>query len=121
MAALATVQAYVDRARTLLQDTVEPYRYSTQDLVDGLNNAIMEARRLRPDLMRQYFRDPESLPEYLATPQGLTSKVTVDPMYRPAFVYYIVGYTQLRDEEDVTDARASAFISKFTAQIVSLA
>lgn len=102
-----------------MQDTVEPYRYATQDLVDGLNNAILEARRLRPDLMRPYFRDPESLPEYSAALPD--TKVTIDPMYRVSFVYYIVGYIQLRDEEDVTDQRASAFLSKFTQQILSLA
>ena len=119
MAALGTVQAYVDRARMLLQDTIAPFRYSNEDIVAALNLAILEMRRLRPDLMRNYFRDPESLPEH-TTADMATSKVTLDPMYRVAVIYYICGHIQMQDEEDVTDARAAGFINKFNQQLMLL-
>ena len=54
--ALDTVQDYIDRARVLLLDEVEDYRYSTESLVDALNEGILEMRRLRPDLFLDYFR-----------------------------------------------------------------
>lgn len=112
---LTTVQDYVDRARVLLLDQVEDYRYPTADLVEALNEGIMEARRLRPDLMKSYFR--AELPSF--TEANMTAVVPIDPMYRVAFVYYICGQAQLRDEENTQDTRAAAFLNKFIAQMTS--
>ena len=114
--ALDTVQDYVNRARVLLLDQVEPYRYPTADLVDSLNEGILEARRLRPDLMQSYFRT--TLPSYTST--DLTPTVPIDPQYRTAFVYYICGQAQLRDDENTQDSRAAAFLNKFVAQMTTL-
>jgi hypothetical protein len=115
--ALDTVQDYVDRARVLLLDTVAPYRYSDTDLVENLNMGILEGRRLRPDLFKSYFRT--SLPDYSAG--SLTVAVDIDPMFRVAFVYYICGMAQLRDDENSQDSRAVTFLNKFTAQLLSIA
>lgn len=114
--ALDTVQDYLDRARTLLLDEVEPYRYPTDDLVEALNMAILEARRLRPELLSTFYRT--SLPEFTAGALG--ASVPIDPMYRVAFVYYMVGNAQLRDEENTQDQRASAFLNKFVALMTTL-
>ncbi len=115
--ALDTVQDYVDRARVLLLDEAVPYRYPTVDLVEALNMGILEARRLRPELFRSYFRG--TLPEYSAS--TLSAAVDIDPLLRVAFVYYICGQAQLRDEENTSDSRASAFLNKFVSQMTSLA
>lgn len=115
--ALDTVQDYVDRARVLLLDQVEPYRYETADLVENLNMGIMEARRLRPDLVKSYFRT--SLPDFSTS--DMSAAVPIDPQYRPAFVYYICGQAQLRDDENVQDSRAVTFLNKFVAQLISIA
>ena len=114
--ALDTVQDYFDRSRVLLQDEVAPYRYHNHDLVENLNMGIMEARRLRPDLLRSYFRT--SLPDYSTSTMNAT--VPIDPMYRVAFVYYICGQAQLRDDENVQDSRAAAFLNKFAAQMLTI-
>ena len=114
--ALDTVQDYIDRARVLLLDQVEPYRYETVDLVEALNQAIMEARRLRPDLLTDYFRS--SLPEF--STGDMSATVPVDPQYRVAFVYYVCGNANLRDEENTQDSRAAAFLNKFIAQLTTL-
>lgn len=114
--ALDTVQDYLDRARTLLLDEVEPYRYSTDDLVEALNMAILEARRLRPELLSSFYRT--SLPDF--TTGALGASVPIDSMYRVAFVYYMVGHAQLRDEENTQDQRASAFLNKFVAMMTTL-
>jgi hypothetical protein len=114
--ALDTVQDYLDRARALLLDTVEPYRYSTVDLVQNLNQGILEARRLRPELFLGSL--DASLPEF--TDAVLTASVPIDPMYRVSFVYYICGHAQLRDEENTQDTRAAAFLNKFTSQMLTI-
>jgi len=112
VAQLTTVQDYVDTARVLLQDTVNsPYRYSTAELVNALNLAFLEVRRLRPDLVRSYFRT--SLPVYTAS--SLTAAVSMDQQYRMALLYYICGQAQLRDDEATQDQRATIFLNKFTA------
>ena len=116
--ALDTVQDYIDRARTLLLDTYDaPYRYSTPDLVESLNMGIMEARRLRPDILQSYFN--VSLPDFdMAT---LSATVPIDPQYRVAFVYYMCGQAQLRDDENDQDSRAVTFLNKFTSQMLTIA
>lgn len=114
--ALDTVQDYVDRARVLLLDQVEPYRYPTADLVENLNMGILEARRLRPDLLMSSFRT--TLPDFSDT--ALSATVPIDPQYRVAFVYYICGQAQLRDDENAQDSRAALFLNKFTSQMLTI-
>jgi len=114
--ALLTVQDYVTQARTLLLDEIEPYRYPTAHIIDALNMAIGEARRLRPDLFTRYFRT--DLPDYDLG--DLTEDVPVDAMYRRAFLYYVVGHMHLRDEENTQDSRASAMLNKFVAQLTTI-
>ncbi len=114
--ALDTVQDYVDRARVLLLDQVEPYRYPTDDLVEALNMGILEARRLRPDLLKSYFRS--TLPDFSTA--AMSATVPVDPMYRVAFVYYICGHAQLRDDENNQDSRSAAFLNKFVSQMTNI-
>jgi hypothetical protein len=41
--------------------------------------------------------------------------------YRHPFVYYMVGRTQLRDQEDTTDQRAGALLQKFVGEMLVLA
>jgi hypothetical protein len=114
---LQNVDGIVGEARTLLQDTVAPYRYSDADLVTELNVAIYEARRIRPDLFLQY-RGKNPYPGFTETDMHVP--VPFEDVYRPALVYYIVGKCTLRDEEDTDDKRGLGMIQKFTAQLISL-
>jgi hypothetical protein len=120
MPALDTVGQYLEETRRLLQDEVVPYRYPDDDLVDALNIGLMEARRLRADLFLPLFDIPWFDPTRTSPGTDLDAKVTLDPMYRSALVYYIVGRAQLRDDEPTTDTRASALITKFTAQLLKI-
>jgi len=117
MPALETVGQYLEEARTLLQDELPPYRYDDKSLVRNLNTAILEARRLRADLFLPAFEIP-----YVDTPELIDREIVVpiDPMYRPALVYYICGRAQLRDDEATTDARSGAFLTKFAAQMLTV-
>lgn len=114
--ALDTVSDYVRDARVLLQDTVADYRYSDSELVEALNLGLLEIRRLRPELVRTYFRT--SIPTFTST--AMSASVPMDQQYRVSLLYYICGHAQLRDDENTQDARASAFFSKFIAQMLTI-
>lgn len=115
--ALDTVQHYLTRAREILLDESVPYRYSDQDLVDGLNFAFMEARRLRPELVFGYLRTP--VPDF--TTSALAAAVPIDVQYRVSFVYYMCGHVQLRDDDETgQESRAAAFLNKFTSQMLKI-
>ena len=113
--ALDTVQDYVKEARTLLQDSVAPYRYSDLELIAELNLAVLEAKRVRPDLFFEY-RGKHPYPTFTA----LTDVVPFEDVYRVALTYYMVGKCTLRDEEDTDDKRGIGMVQKFTAQLISL-
>lgn len=115
--ALDTVADYVRDARVLLQDGSQPYRYSDSEIVENINLGLLEMRRLRPELLRSYFSS--TIPTFSAGAQ--TTSVPVDPMYRVALLYYVCGHTQLRDDEGTQDARATVFLNKFTAQMLTIA
>jgi hypothetical protein len=114
--ALETVANYVSEARVLLQDVVPTYRYSDVELVSNLNLAIMTARRNRPDL----FLSVTTIPQFIASDIVNGTLFVMDPQYRVAFLFFMVGFAQLRDEEDTQDTRAAAFIGKFTQQLMTL-
>jgi hypothetical protein len=109
--ALSTVAQLVALARTLTQDTVAPYRYADPDFVTALNAGLLESRRLRPD-----FYAGSSVPSYSTVD---TTAVTIDEQYRLAFVYYMCGMAQLRDEEETQDTRAAAFMALFERSLTS--
>lgn len=115
--ALDTVQDYLTRARVLLQDEVAPYRYSDDVLVEGMNLGLLEARRLRADLFLSQLRQG-TVPEYSSA--GPAASVALDNQYRVALLYYMVGHAQLQDGEDPTDQRATVFLNKFVAQLLSV-
>lgn len=114
MAALDTVQDYIDAARVLLQDTTNaPYRNPDADFIRALNFALTEARKLRPDL---FLGRATAVPFLTA----VGNSVVFDTQYRTALLYYVVGHISLKDNEETQDARASAFLNKFLGQLMTL-
>lgn len=112
---MLTVQDYITTARILLKDTVETaFRYSDANLKLALHMAFIEAYRIRPDM---FIMKP--LPDLKDAAN--TASAPVPDGYQMAFVYYVVGWTQLQDEEETTDNRAIGFINKFTAQLLNVA
>lgn len=114
--ALDTVAAYITEARALLLDEAVPYRYSDASIVSALNMGIEESFRLRPDLWLSFFELP--LPSYTtATPADV---VVIPKGFKSAFLFYIVGLMQLRDAEDVSDARAGSLLSAFANKLLTV-
>ena len=114
--ALETVQDYVDESRRLLQDQITPFRYPDADLVAALNIGLAEARRLRPDLFLPSF----AIPYFTTLAADGGKAVAIEVQFRSAFVYYLVGRMQLRDDESTTDARAASLLNKFIGQLMTV-
>lgn len=113
---MKTIKDYITSARILLQDTVDmPYRYADADFQLALDLALDEAFRIRPDLFIKVA---------VTSMVGADIETAEPPIprgYQSAFLYYITGHVQLRDDEATTDARASTLLNKFIAQLLTTA
>lgn len=117
--ALVTISDYINDARTLLQDTVAPYRYDDPSLLTAMNVTLLEGRRIRPDLfvyMRQANGDGGV--QSFASNDG--SKVQIEEQFRLAFLHGLVAHALERDQEDIQDARASTFFGIFNTILLGV-
>lgn len=106
--ALETVTDYINDARVLLLDKIAPYRYDDTSLVTALNVTLLEGRRLRADLFLS-CKDGR-VPFFVGNSNQV---VDIEPPFRLAFLHGMIGHALERDEEDVQDARAGAFLKIF--------
>ena len=113
--ALETVQDYINDVRTLLQDVVLPYRYDDTSLLTSFNTALLEGRRLRPDLF--VFEHHERVPSYMVSD---ATKVCIEPQFRLPFVYGTAAHALARDQEDIQDARATMFMGLFNDLLIGV-
>jgi hypothetical protein len=120
MPVLDTVNDYVSDARTLLQDTLAPFRYADPDLVTALNVTLLEASRLRPDLFLGRTKQANLLQGFTVTDNTNTPSTQVDMElpFRLGIVHGVCAHALMRDQEDVQDARASAFLNIFNIILV---
>jgi len=108
----------IAQVRTLLQDVSlegSEYRYSDDSLMMNLNMGLLEMYRMRPDIfLAEYF----TVPQY--TVGQFDNTIPIEQQFVPSLVYYVVGMTQLRDDEGTQDQRAGIFLSKFTSMLMAV-
>lgn len=112
---LTTVPDYIRSVRRLLQDQRRPYRYSDNAIVEALNMALLEARRLRADLFVTRFGN--KVPCFS---EDSDDDVPMEPQFRLGFVHGIVWQVLEQDQEDVNDARAATFMASFHAMLTGV-
>lgn len=112
---LETVTDYISDARTLLQDTVAPFRYDDPSLLVALNVTMLSARRLRPDLF--VYHNDGHVQRFLAVDNTV---VHMEEQFRLALVFGLGGHALARDQEDVQDERANTFIGFFEAMLIGV-
>jgi hypothetical protein len=112
---LDSVESYILDARTILLDKTAPYRYTDDSLLVAFNTALLEARRLRPDMFVYKFGD--RMPTYAAVS---SEQVPIEFQLRLPIVYGTVAHAMLRDEEDVPVERANAFLAKFQNMLTGI-
>ena len=117
---LSTVGDLLSQIRTLLQDT-DPsassgYRYSTDSIVMNLNQGMTDMYRIRPDI---FLENGFKIPTFSSA--MLDTIIGIEEQYVPPLVYYAVGLTQARDDEQTQDSRAMAFLKTFQATLLTVA
>jgi hypothetical protein len=115
---LNTVADYITDARTLLQDLIQPYRYSDASLLTGINVALLEARRIKPELFAYNLQANGQVQAFTAVDD---TYVDIEPQFRLAVVHGLIGHALERDQEDYQDQRATAFLALFTQGLVGKA
>lgn len=115
---LNSVAKYIADVRTLLQDTVFPYRYDDESLLRAFNLTMLEAARLRQDLFVYNLQYGGQVQAFQAVDD---TYVDIEPQFRLAIEHGIIGHALERDQEDYQDTRASAFLGLFTAGLIGKA
>jgi hypothetical protein len=112
----------IGQARTLLQDKLptsgSQLRYSDAELFECINSFMAETRTKRPDLfLRHGLRRP--LRFYTAA-NDMNTSFPLDPSAWSAFVYYIVGRCELREDTFSDDGRAVTMMNKAISQLLTV-
>jgi len=111
--ALKTIDDYINDARTLLQDTIAPYRYDDASLIVAMNVTLLEGRRVRPDLF--VYRNPKIGPIVQSFQNKDGTELVMEEQFRLAFLHGMCAHALLRDQEDIQDNRAAAFAATFSS------
>jgi hypothetical protein len=112
-----TVADAVANTRAILQDNDTPYRYSDADLVTYLNDALLETRKLRPDLFRAYWGTGTPFPEFTDADIAAETNIPINNMYFTPLTYFMAGTAELRDDEFTVDARAATLLNQFVQKL----
>ena len=116
-----TIADLITEARSYIQDTDEPYRYTDTDLIIYANDAMTEIRRIRPDYYYDLAvaaggYDGYEVPQYTST-DYTSSDFPLDQQAFTATAYFIAGSAALRDDEHTVDARATALLGLFEQKL----
>lgn len=110
---MPSVTETILEARDFLQDTEESTRrYSDESLLRALNGGLRQLRRMRPDAFFDRLTDD-------LEPVGLEDDLPVHDQFQQALVFYIVGHSEMRDDEFTVDARASTLMTAFGRQVMT--
>jgi hypothetical protein len=112
----------IGEARTMLQDKLPTsggaLRYSDDEFFECINSFMYEVRTKRPDIFLPIGLRV-SVPMYTA-PGDLTTSFPLDTSVWSAFVYYLVGRTELREDTWSDDGRATAMMNKAVSQLLTI-
>lgn len=102
-----TVAGIISKARVKLLDTNSPYRWSEQELLDGVRMAVRHIRSIRPET--RYVGGVLSDFDV----GYATDEIPVDDRFEEALAYYVVYYAYLKDDADTVNAQlAESFLAK---------
>ena len=115
-----TLDNLVDETRLMLKDRRVPYRYTQTDVLESINCAFREVKRIRPDIYLNVAGDI-ALPNFVEADLGLGTPTPfpIDETFFMAVVFYSVGKLQLGDDEFTLDNRAMTLLSSFRQLLLS--
>lgn len=106
-----TVADAAAEARTIINDT-DGVRYLDADIYRIINDGVVEARSLRPDLFIGAYSSPLTEVSAMADPIPLPDQLFT------SLCYYLAGRLELRDDEFAVDGRAMTLIPVFGKKLV---
>jgi hypothetical protein len=116
-----TISGLFGEARVLLSDTLgtPTTRYADADLLAAFNDAMQQARIKRPDLFLGIgLRN--TIPQYVEADVSGSTAFPLDGSVYPAFLYYIVGRSELREDTFADNNRAVTLMNKFVSQLMQV-
>lgn len=116
-----TLDDLVDEIRLMLKDRRVPYRYTQADVIEAINTALREVKRVRPDAWLSCCVDGTDgggtidMPDYTEADLGLlpATAFPIDEIFYMAVVFHVVGKLQLGDDEFAVDNRAMSLLASF--------
>ena len=113
-----TYSQVIERARRILQDLdAGNFRYGDQEMVDAVNDALLEVRRVRPDLFISVGFDPQDVD----IADIAITFLPIEAYYFQTLVYLTSGYAMLRDDRFSLDSRAVNLLNKGVSQLITVA
>jgi hypothetical protein len=117
-----TFATLIGEARTMLQDKIGTsggaLRYTDDEMFEAINSMLAEVRTKRPDLFLPLgLRQP--LAFYTAA-QDMGTAFPLDTSVYSAFVYYLVGRAELREDTFSDDSRAVSMMNKAVSQLLTI-
>jgi len=106
------------QVRTIVQDQATPYRYQDAELYFALTEAMADARALRPDLFLAMGLDTTP---FLVTSALANAQFPIAWQYVPAFIDYVIGRAESRDDTYTDDSRAATFMGRFVQRLTGMA
>lgn len=115
---MTTFQQILDDARVVLNDQLDPSgsndpRYTEAQLMLYARQALVEARRIRPDLFLSNLTG--DFPAYAAT-----DNVPVPEAYVVPLIDYVISRAEMRDDEFAVDGRAATLFQKFKSGLMGV-
>lgn len=107
----------VKRVRALVQDeTPDSYRYSTDSIVDAVNDAVLHMRRVRPELfLSANFQVTDVDPDEIGS-----TNLPIEDHFSESLTYLAAGELMLRDDEFSQDSRAVHLMNKGIAMLTTV-
>ena len=122
-----TYQDVITEARVLLQDTDSGgYRYAETNLLAIYNRGLQAIARVRPDACYDLYTDNSlEVPELVESDPGsdqvaYTAAFGLEMQFFNPLVSYIVGITEIIDDEYTEDGRAAMLLQGFKAEVIGL-
>ncbi len=117
-----TFGTLIGEARTLLQDKLGTnggaLRYTDDEMFESINAMLAEVRTKRPDLFLPIGLR-KSLP-FFSSATDMNVAFPLDTSCYSAFVYYLVGRAELREDTFSDDSRAVSLMNKSLSQLLTI-
>lgn len=108
-----TINTIEQKARQLLFDTIEEYRWTSDEIREALVEAIRTLNSIRPETRYVEGR----LVDVLPLSDNVNEKILIEDRYEEALVFYVVYKCYLKDDTDTVNAElAERYLSKFNTK-----